>query len=307
MKRALFPISTLLLAVFLLFSVSCKKDRLETPASDDTQEQSDNATDDAEVEAESDEALEDADNALGGSSSFNKTAGFSVCGATKTVDTTTKTITITYDGTTRCKGRTRSGQIKLQLTNGVRWRDTGATVTLTFINYKITNGHTGYTLTLNGYKARTNVNGGTIPVLLLPGQELKHKIRASLVLTFNNGTTQTWGVARTRTVSKTGLLTYSITITGDTTINSIPNIATWGKNRKGYEFYTQISVPVQANNICGWWRPTDGIKTHKGKKELTVTFNVDSAGNRLTTGCPARFMLNWTNSQGVAKRVIKRY
>lgn len=323
MKKLLLSGSALLLAACLLFFVSCKKDNPDSPdtatpvtTADENKEQSVNASDDAQVEAESDQALDDANNTLSGSAGFNKTEGadFIPCGATKAIDTLTKTITLTYDGTTKygtakcgLGNRTRSGVIKIQLISGTKWSDKGAAVKLTFTNYTVKRVSDGKTLKLNGTKTVTNVNGGTMVNLILFGTELKHSVHGSFKLTFDDGTERIWSVARLKTISKKDTI-YQITIAGDTTYNLTPGVAVWGTNRKGDSFYTQISTPIQANSNCGWWRPTAGVKVHKGiTRQLTVTFGVDASGNAAATGCPEKYKINWSNAKGESITAILNY
>lgn len=77
-----------------------------------------------------------------------------------------KILTLNFDGVTSCgsPSRIRAGQIKVQLTQGNHWAETGAVLT-TYINFKVTYfvNNQPHTVNFNGVKTLENVNGHNWP------------------------------------------------------------------------------------------------------------------------------------------------
>jgi hypothetical protein len=63
-----------------------------------------------------------------------------ICDADIVIDTMSnpRKITITFDGTACIPGRTRTGVIVVSMNQGVRWKDAGAQLYVSFQNFKIT-------------------------------------------------------------------------------------------------------------------------------------------------------------------------
>jgi hypothetical protein len=308
MKKTLYRSFLALAAIALLFSAGCKKDDDKT-VTDDTASQSVSASDESYLQAETDLASEDANTALGGFSNLSgRYSSFPViCGAT--IDTSLKDsgiVSINYDGTTACVNgtRKRDGQIRLELLNGARWKDVGAVLAVTFNSYKVTRISDGKSLVLNGTQTITNVTGG----LVGNTAQVIHRMRANnLMLTFDNGTTRTWSVARKVTFNSSGP-NRAVVIEGDTTVNNIANTVVWGTNRNGDNFYTAISTPLEANNTCGWHKPVAGVKTHEGiSRKIMVTLGLDASGNAVSSGCAGFYKIKWTNAQGKVRELLLSY
>jgi hypothetical protein len=321
MKKAIFKFSILMLSSTLIFT-ACTKKKEPTPT-DDTSLQTQNGSDDSNASSESDAALNDANTAISGSITMNgaRIAAYPVVAGASSVtydssSTTGKTIVITYDGTTVINGRTRSGSLTAHIPYATNWTTAGTVLTLTFTNLKATRSD-GKSLTLNGTKTITNVNGGNIKTLTSTcSGSLVHKIRsANMQLTFDDGTSRTWNVARTRTITCLGSGSFSISTTGDTTVGGNANVAMWGTNRAGNTFYSIISTPVVWNNttcsILGnyYFVPVSGVRVIQGLDHaLTITFGVTSTGTAASAGtCPYGYRLDWVNAQGTAKEVIRPY
>ncbi len=321
MKKLLLSGSALLLAGCLLFSLSCKKEAATTTpttVTDDSQAQQSNAADESSVGAESDQAVDDANNALSGTTFSGKTDWtLPICDAT-IMDSSSKSsnpyILITYNGNQCLGGKTRTGTIKIVRNGILLWKQAGASFTLTLTNYKVTRIIDGKSFTFNGSKTITNVSGGVITdlfALTAPATQIVHSVKGDLVLKFDaDGTSRIWHVDRTRTYTKlAGTVTgVQISVTGNASVNSLSNVVVWGTNRNNQTFYTQITTPLVINSICGWSNPTSGVKVHTGPfKELKVTFGLDSTGTSVTSGCASSFKLNWTNANGAAKIAVISY
>lgn len=308
------------IAAILFASVlitGCKKDKdpvAVTPVQvDDMLQQSVSAEDQTNVENESNQCMDDANTILGGISTTRDMQTFSFCNIT--IDSSQKAIgliVLTYTGNNCNNTRSRSGSISIQLPyiNGavVRWKEIGSKVTLTFNNYTVTKLSNGKSLTFNGFHSVTNVNGGLL-VNITAGNPILHKVRANMVLTFDDGTNRTWGAARTRTFNIANNV-VSATIAGDTIMDGYSNVAMWGTNRNGVDFGIAITTPVVYDIFGGscLYKPYSGVRVHhKLAHEITVTYGVDANGAPETSGCPYGWKANWVNGQGVAKEVIKAY
>jgi hypothetical protein len=209
---------------------------------------------------------------------------FSICDATITFDTTstTRTVTITYNGTNCWGNRKRTGSITISVPTGVHWGDVGATVSITVNDLAITRIRDNKTITFNGSKTITNVTGGLLKNLssLLT---ITHTIAANLTIAYPNGRTADWNVSKQR------VFTYNsgieITTTGTETQDTLSNIAEWGTNRFGVSYTSQISAPKVIDQSCDY-RLTSGqniIKNSKGAM-ATITYGLDATG--APTSCP---------------------
>ena len=311
MKKILFcGVAAIMIAVSSLTIDSCKKDK--TALADSTDDTELYASDDAKVESEANQALEDVNTAINVSGTFSGKTDALPCGAS--IDTSQKAdgiIVLTFDGTTKCvnESRTRSGKIKIQLLGGMHWMEKGATIAVTFTDYKVTRLADNKSITFNGSHSVTNVNGGLV-LKMMVGDTIVRKIRADMSITFDDNSTRKWQAARTHTYTLNNT-ELSISTKGDTTIGGVANIAVIGENRKGLPFAVVISKAVVVNSSCGWHHPVSGIRIHnKGGgsgHEITVTYGVDANGNEVSTGCPEYYKLNWTNKKKEQKELIKKY
>lgn len=306
----------LTLAVAGLAFTSCKKDSSNDPQNaDESGMFSQQSGDENNAATMADMSMDDAEIAMSGSSMSHKTASFpGLCNAiVDTANISAGAITITYTGTS-CDGlRSRSGSITAQIVNypTVHWKDAGAVMTITYTNFKVTSLITNKSVTLNGTHTITNVTGGLVARIgISPNPSaITRKIRSSnMSLTFDDGTQRTWSVARRRTWTGTSGNATSLTIAGDTNVNSNPNTAEWGINRAGNAFSTAFSTPVTLTSACGWYAPTGGVKMHCfNSRTATVTFGTDANGNPSPSGCPNHYKISWTSLAGAQKTYIGTY
>lgn len=310
MKLRIFSAAFSLLALTLFFS-SCKKEG-STSNEDLSAETSTHSDDQSRFSAEADAAANDANTVL------ELTAGFTgkpgdlqsvFCDATVVVDTSgnPRTITVTFDGTNCLGNRTRTGVIILSMPQGTRWNQPGASVSLTFQNYKVTRVRDNKSLTFNGTMTYTNVSGGLL--INLPNlNNITHTASSSnMSVTFDNGTQRTWQVARQR------VYTYSngvvITINGLHSENGVTGITEWGTNRYGRTFTTRIDQPVVLRQDCAF-RVGSGKVVHTTPAyTASTTFGLDAAGN--PTACPGNsnyyMKVEWTGQGGNTRTVILPY
>jgi hypothetical protein len=299
----LLPVFTL--AVFTTFT-ACKKD--SKPA-ESTNELATHADDQNRVSAQVDAVSNDASLAIESSAAYsggrlqNPPPGLS-CDASLSYDSTSnpKKITITYDGSTSCNaGYSRTGTVVISMASGMRWKDQGATVTVTYQNLKVKRTSDNKSITINGSHSITNASGGLLYMLLFSpqGQSVTHIINGGLTITFDDNSQRAWEVATRRvfTFVNNG---FVLTITGNNSIGSTEGIAEWGTNRFGHPFTTSITQPLVIRQDCAF-RLTSGQVKHEGFGTATATFGLDANGN--PTSCPGTtghyyYKLVWTGPNG---------
>jgi len=255
-------------------------------------------------------------NDVSGNTAVNGTSGVDglvnthqlICDATITYDTVNnqRVITIVYDGTNCWGNRTRTGTVTITLPLGQRWKDKGATATITIDALKITRLRDNKSIVLNGTKTITNVSGGLLQDLATL-QTITHTITGSLKIDFESGLTRTWNVSKQR------VFTYDngivMTTTGTYSDGTDNNIAEWGTNRFGENFKSLISEPKIIRQDCDF-RLVSGqntIITDKGT--AVITYGLDASGN--PTGCPGSgtyyLKLVWTGTNGKTYTIIRPY
>lgn len=229
-----------------------------------------------------------------------------MCGAT--VDTSEIDQNILYfnfDGTTPCfsPSRTRSGQIKVELTGGDHWYEAGAQLTQTFTDFKITRLSDDRSIEFDGVRTLENVNGYDWWEFLQGNQNILYRARmVGMDVTFDNNQTALWSTARTAQWAYTpnandpdipvAYLTF--TANGDTAIDGHANTDSWGVNRYGSDFVSYLNSAVTSNSYCGYWRPILGEWVHEvDNNEYTLTLGVDQEGNVSTLDCAYGYKVAW--------------
>ncbi|NTW23765.1 MAG: hypothetical protein HGA37_03620 [Lentimicrobium sp.] len=296
----LFRTGALLLALTSLTLTSCKKDKLEE-GTNDSATITQLATDEVNVEDVTNDALQEVEGVLSYNSGNLKSTEGIPCNAT--IDSTsvvndTITIFITYDGLS-CNGRRlRVGQVEIKKQVGSHWGMPGASVNVRYINFAVTKVATGKTIVLNSSTTYTNVTGGFIYMLGQFGlTSLVHRVSGNLSVTFDNGTTRNWNIARQRTYTGTrGALV--LTVDGFGASGEYSNLVVWGTNRNNEEFYTQITQSVVYKEACDG-DPVSGIKIHRipaVSKSATITFGYNSNNEPITGDeCPTHYRVDWVN------------
>ncbi|MEO8150832.1 MAG: hypothetical protein ABI723_24580 [Bacteroidia bacterium] len=317
-KKVLLNVAFAAALTGLIFA-GCKKEN-DTSATDEMSEQLTNGTDESRFSAASDEALDDVNNIALDNSKFRGVNGQWILLGLHTpcnvvIDSSLKdhgTLTVTFNGNDCANLHSRTGSVTLQLpynaaTNTVTpWSTAGCTLTVTFHDFSITRLSDGKSLTFNGSKTITNVNGGLVddePDFTAP---VVHHITGMMQVTFDNNTSRTWNIDRTRTIARFNNVT-TVTITGNATENGYSNVSVWGINRKGNVFTVTINTPVVLSSTCNFNAMSGVRMIHGVIRELTITYGVDQAGNPITNGCPYGFKLNWIGKNGTAKQAVISY
>jgi hypothetical protein len=283
MKARILSLASLFFATTFLLT-SCQKDN---EGNDYGEESATHSDDQSRFSNENAAAINDVDLTIESTAGFTGRGGevqSFICDATIVVDTMSnpRTITITYNGTNCLGTRTRTGVIVISMAQGVRWRNAGASINLTFQNFKITRLSDNKSITINGTQTYTNVSGGLLINLPVLGT-ITHAISSSnMSITFDNGSQRNWQVARQR------VFTYNngvvITETGTHSQGGTTGIAEWGTNRFGHSFTTAITTPVVLRQDCSF-RIGSGVVVHDAALfNAVVAFGLDAQGN--PTGCP---------------------
>ena len=287
MKTRFLLLATVIFSSSVFFA-SCKKEKDATSETDYTTESTTHSDDQSRFSSEIDAVANDADLALEVSSGFAGrpgTEGLSIiCDADVVVDTLSspRTITITYNGTNCLGNRTRTGVIVISMESGVRWKNAGAALSVSFQNFKVTRVSDNKSITINGTQTYTNVSGGLLINLGTLGT-ITHRITSSnMSVTFDDLSQRTWQVARQRVFSYDNGV--NITTTGTHIEGNVTGITEWGNNRFGNAFTTAIAEPLIVRQSCNF-RLVSGKVTHKTPLyNAAVTFGLDVNGN--ATSCP---------------------
>lgn len=285
---------------------SCKKDNNNT-STDSATETKTQADDQSFFSDETDIATNDANasfDAYGGSANQTPVgietgpAFILPCDATITVDTASSlhTITIVYNGNSCDFKRTRTGTIIISFSQGFRWREANAALTIQFVNFKVIRKNDGKSVVINGTRTITNVSGGLLKDLATL-DSIVHKIDdTNMSVTFDNDKQRTWETHFIR------VLKYDNGIVISTTG------AVNGTNRFGNAFTTTITQPLVISQSCDF-NLISGQVMHTGAKvTATVTFGLDASGNPVTN-CPVLlyYKVVWAGPNGTSLTYIGVY
>jgi len=221
------------------------------------------------------------------------------------------TITINYNGT-KIGCKQRKGSVVVSLIGNKLWTDSGAVLNITFDSVKIYNSCNNKTVILVGSKTITNLRKGNLFTLTkTPQDSLIHKVRANYNVVFidslGNKKFAQWNVARRTRINF--LSTYIFTTYGDTVINTIPSVESWGTTRDGSSFTTSYTTPVISNSSCGVGNPlAGGVSYVVGVFPFIVQYGVDINGNQILPGnCAFFYKVNWVTVAGTNISVILPY
>jgi hypothetical protein len=288
-KLILLSLATVL-AIFLL---SCnRKDENPALTAEDIALATEVNKDEEQATSSVDDALESINESLGsfaGGRVINADCGVTVDASrfSTVLGSNQKTIVFTFNSESSCSFRSRKGKVTVVLTKGNQFTEQGAEYEATFEGYAT--GRAGRTVTITGVQKILNETGG-LPrfVITRPNlyQTVKHKVTGDMNIAFSdaNASSRTWKINREIEWSNTnGVLSYKVS--SSNSIDGYNNVVAWGVNRRGNNFYTQLTLPLTGNSICGRFRPTGGQKTHtiqdaNNQKLLTVvsTFLIDNQG-----------------------------
>jgi hypothetical protein len=259
--------------------------------------------DDAQVQASDDEIMNDANAILTSTNSAKSMDTIINSNLTITVDSInhgdTIVYTLVYNGFNTGHNFTRAGTVIIEKLKGIHWSTAGCLIIYRYINLAITKVTDGKTFTYNGTRTWTNISGGLIKNLN-GTTTITHQITGALQITFDNGVTRTWNIARQRTWGGTFPSALTVTVNGIGSAGGYSNLVEWGTNRNGEAFYGQISTPIlySYNNCLPYaWLPIWGVLVYQipsVPKSGTVTFGYNSSDALVTQGtCADYYQLGW--------------
>jgi hypothetical protein len=310
--------TTAALFMGLLAISSCKpKDEGSTIPAEQSQQSSDNS----DVKNENDQATSDATDAISNFPAINGRVEEGqltkpICGAS--IDSSqlgNKQLTLVFDGVTPCLSPTRyrAGKIVLKLVKGERWADPGSILQVTFQDYKVTRASDSKYLLINGVKTITNVRGSRNWLAILAGTDsLEYKERATNMVTSVNGEgTHIHSLARRtiwRFIKKLGVSQIRFRGQGDTTINGVANLDSWGTNRNNQAFTSALTTPWVSDTYCQLYRPTSGKLEYKSNgNTISLTAGVNEAGQLDTRDCAYGYKVSWNLVGNITGEKIVSY
>lgn len=287
----------LMAALLMLVLTSCQKSKNTVDPQMNTNSIQNLANDENKANAAADEALADINQVLANSGNL-KSASIIPCNAT--VDSTsvindTITYYVTYNGD-NCRGTLhRTGKIEIRKHVGTHWYQAGATVIYKYINFRVTRILSQKTITLNGQKTFINESGGLIFMITQYITSVTHKDMGYMNVTFDDGTSKFWNVARRVTYTKADGK-FVLTFDGFGSADGYDNLVHWGLNRNGEQFYIQILQPIIHKEACQF-DPCAGQKKMSipgDNKGATITFGYDSNNQPITgSACPEKYKVDW--------------
>jgi len=310
MRRPIHLIA--LIAVSSLLFTACKKESSDNVDVDEVEFKA-QSDDQANFTQETDEVADEINGAIESSPALQGkgTGTQALCNATVVIDSTSnpRSVTITYNGLNCAGTRSRTGVVKATIPSNVKWKDAGATITVTITNLKITRVADGKYITINGTKQITNVSGGRLMDLPSMGTIIHTISSNNMNIKFDTSNAQrTWNVARKRTFTWNNG-SVNITTTGNHTIAGNTKVAEWGINRFGNAFITSIEEPLTVRSACNFRLTNGKVKHELLGRNITVTFGLDAQGNPTT--CPGAnpyyMKLVWTGPGGQSHTAIRPY
>jgi hypothetical protein len=241
-----------------------------------------NKTSDQAASSEVDEALDNVNdfinNKIGGGSSYRVAAYNLPCGVVS-IDSSTnnggghKIYAVHYGNLTPCGYKYKSGDISFSLQNAATFDVAGAEFLVTFTNYKVEVRATGSIVVLNGTITTTNVSGGYIWQAVTSASSITHKIRGTLAVTYSDGTIRSRSYFQQRIWDNTssGWPGLRLTVSGDTTINTVSGISETGKTYDGnYDYQTQIQTPFVWSNCGSTYAGPYLLKAAQARMNVTI-------------------------------------
>ncbi len=310
MKTKHLSLFAIIISAAFLFA-SCQKDT-DTQEEDFTTQSTTHSDDQSRFSNESDAVANDVLSEVEAAASFSGRPGdvqTLICNATVTVDTVSnpRTVTIVYNGANCFGNVTRTGTVVVSMAQGVRWKNAGAVINVSFQNLRITRVSDNKSITINGTQSHTNVTGGLL-INLPQLNTITHTITSSnMSVTFDNGLQRTWQVARQRTFTYSNGVT--VTVTGTHTEGNQTGVAEWGTNRFGNTFTTAITQPLVMKQDCSFRLGSGQVKHTTSQFNSVVTFGLNASG--APTSCPGLgnyyMQIVWTGPAGVTHTSLHPY
>lgn len=299
-----------MMAVLLVFA-SCKKRKAFNA------EDGQSLVDVTDIRSQTDLVLADANDMIAnqfflrGKSASESAANGTICGMS--MDSSliyTGKIILNYGGSV-CSNLKREGQVIVNIQNypTKKWKDKGAVLEFTFVNYFVTNALDNRNVKINGTMLVTNVSGGT-------WYELKYLNQSSLVqnvsaenldLVFDKIGFVTASMERRVTFTMQNN-TITGTDEGTATQGNDSNVDCWGSDRNEKNFTALITTPVIWDVNCNPSRPKSGealIRVSEKYFDLKGVYGTDADGKLYGgNGCAYGWQVSWSLRNSTKHRVF---
>ncbi|HSG67902.1 MAG TPA: hypothetical protein VK994_04290 [Bacteroidales bacterium] len=200
-----------------------------------------------------------------------------------------------YQGMNCLQNRIRNGHITLKIRQNTQWHMPGAFVAIEFDDYVVTNVYNGATMRINGVASIENVSGGTPGLLGNGPNTIIHRNSVHAQISFNGNPPREWQLRKRLVFSGThGDLV--IAVNGYGNVQGYNNLLSWGKDRNGRTFFTQINETMIHKQRCDFL-PSAGEEVFiipEENLEATATFGFNNSNQPIMGNeCPMRFRLHW--------------
>jgi hypothetical protein len=208
---------------------------------------------------------------------------------------------------------TRSGQIKIQLTNGLQWNDSNAILTLTYSNFKIRFADDGQSISFNGVRQLRTLDTLDWLAVFSGTSVIRYSERGFNISVKNeDNTTASLNITTTTEISFVNTLTqnlssykYYFSNLGDSTLNGQSQVDSWGTNRYGYQFVSHHKLPIITNTYHGTSLFNSGSIVQKvNGTNYTIDHGFDSNGNPTITGS-GFYKITWLQDSISASNLIR--
>jgi hypothetical protein len=185
--------------------------------------------------------------------------------------------------------------VLIKIKQNTFWLLPGAFLSLEFQDYEITNVYTNNKMMINGMARLENVSGGILELLGNGFNTIIHKNTAHIFISFNEYSAREWHLTKMLVYSgEPG--NFSLAVNGFGSAQGFNNLLSWGTDREGNKFYTEISESVVFKESCQWL-PYSGEQVYTIPVEnlkATATFGYNENNEAITgTECPTRYKLQW--------------
>jgi len=302
---------------FCLMVVSCKKKK------EFNQENGQSAVDARNVQARNDEAIRDVNVAvmeqslLRGKSASElgqTTAVTELCGVdVDTLSIFQGIIRLHYNGVP-CNGVIKTGNIIVTVVNYPlkKWKNKGCVLRLDFVAYTVNfSNKQGQTITLDGTEYLENQSGNTwYEMRYLDATNLVQVHKSDgLKASFGGNNTGIFNINCSLTYNYSSAKVTSCKIEGLGSSEGVSNLESWGLDRNGVHFTSQVNSPLVWKSTCGSGALLEGeiTVTGEGKDyEMKCNFAVDNEGNSVSvdSSCPHGWKVSWSYKKKTNTRVF---
>jgi len=308
-------LSVLLLVVMTVFAAGCKK---RTAFNEENAQE---AIDVTMFRAETDAVLVEVNNVSsnrflmrGKGLSADEAEGVAtatLCGGTiDSSQLSSGILKINYNNVS-CNNRSRSGQVVISIVDYPlkKWKNRNCILKVDFKGFIVRGLTDGRSMQVDGTFYLTNETGSTwYEMRYLNEPTIGHLVSANDVkVTFDAKEIVYLNLKRRYTYTIAGGV-ISCREEGLGEQNGLTSLETWGGNRDGKTFSSQVIVPLVWNTSCGAGFPSGGqlqVVTDGNYFDLNVFYGLDSGGESVSSGCASAWKATWDYKRKTNKRILQ--